>query len=46
MAIPEGELKAPSAPHGVTSTTKSYNDWPNDGGVSKAVANLPFLTLG
>ena len=46
MAIPDGELKAPDAPHGVTNSTKSYNNWPNDAGVNKAFAYLPFVTLG
>ena len=32
------ELKAPNAPHGVTNTTKSYNDWPNDAGVRRIFA--------
>ena len=30
MAIQDKDLKAP---HGVTSDTKAYNDWPNDAGV-------------
>lgn len=41
MAIPDGEKKAPNAPHGVTSTTNSYNDWPNDAGVGEVFTN-PF----
>lgn len=32
MAMADEEIKAPNAPHGVTSTTNSYNDWPNDAG--------------
>ncbi|KAF6232108.1 hypothetical protein HO173_009702 [Letharia columbiana] len=32
MAVLDEELKAPNAPHGVTTTAKSYNDWPNDAG--------------
>ena len=31
MAVVD-EIKAPNAPHGVTSTKESYNDWPNDAG--------------
>ncbi|CAD6578137.1 MAG: hypothetical protein ASARMPRED_008547 [Alectoria sarmentosa] len=32
MAMADEEIKAPNAPHGVTSTTSSFNDWPNDAG--------------
>lgn len=32
MTVADEALKAPNAPHGITSTTKHYNDWPNDAG--------------
>ena len=35
MAIQDKNIKAPKPPHGVTSTSKPYNDWPNDAGVGQ-----------
>ena len=44
MAVSDEHLKAPDAPHGVTKTTDSYNDWPNDAGV-RTVFIFPLLFL-
>lgn len=33
MAVQDTETNAPNAPHGITSSAKSYNDWPLDAGV-------------
>ena len=37
MAIGDKDFQSPNAPHGVTSHTKAYNDWPNDAGVCQAL---------
>ena len=33
MAITDPHLKAPKAPHGITSDPRPYNEWPNEAGV-------------
>ena len=43
MAVSDEHLKAPDAPHGVTKTTNSYNDWPNDAGVRTVFTFTPLF---
>ena len=45
MAVQDTESKAPNAPHGTTTSTNPYNDWPNDAGVRQNLP-IPFVPSG
>ncbi len=45
MAVENPVSGAPDAPHGANSTSTSYNDWPNDAGVSMASRMYLFLLM-
>ena len=48
MTVQNAEPTAPNAPHGtngVTSTSKPYNDWPNDAGVRQCFSNPSHFRL-